>query len=132
MIALLLQRLATFLKTHRPQIATFAMFLGVFCKGSVYWELDVVWQDACTGFAQVYPAPSAFTIKQQYYFLWKFWFRSISTVLVPFFALAVCNATIVWALRQQSRENMRTMVLTMAVGKLVMFQHHLYLCMIAY
>ena len=47
----------------------------------------------------------------------QFWYRNIATILLPFCVLAFCNVALVSALKRQSTQNMRTMMLSMAVGK---------------
>ena len=67
-----LQTISGYLKSHRPQIAIASMCFGLLSRGTVFFELMVVWLDdpRCAGFASVYPTVSLIASVPVYIY-WK-------------------------------------------------------------
>ncbi|EFO22940.1 hypothetical protein LOAG_05544 [Loa loa] len=90
-----------FLQNNRCYIALIAVLIGVFTKGTLILELRPVHDFNCIGTLNEYRLEiTALVIHNEYYKLFRFWFRNIVTILFPFFTLIFLNARIVNELRK--------------------------------
>uniref|UniRef100_A0AC34Q9R4 G-protein coupled receptors family 1 profile domain-containing protein n=1 Tax=Panagrolaimus sp. JU765 TaxID=591449 RepID=A0AC34Q9R4_9BILA len=109
-------RLVRFVSRHRA-MGVFLSFLGgIVFRGSVFFEIQVFYKPECTGFASTGVTLSEL-VTYPYYDIFRFWIRRISTIFVPFFVLAYCNAMIVYSLQGNQKNKMvKTLILFMTMG----------------
>ncbi|KAK0411532.1 hypothetical protein QR680_005698 [Steinernema hermaphroditum] len=92
-----------FLQSHRKWIALLGVFLGVLSKVTIAFELKVERDPKCLGaFNEFYLTVTSLVRDNRHYVFWRFWYRNLITILLPFFVLMAMNAQIVNELRKQA------------------------------
>ncbi|CAO4379420.1 unnamed protein product [Caenorhabditis nigoni] len=86
------------LSRNRVWIAAFAIFLGVACKFSLLFEMDIRYLPECYDTMREYQLDLSPLALHEVYSYWKSLFRTIVTILIPFFLLAFINVRIVLVL----------------------------------
>ncbi|KAK6024201.1 hypothetical protein OSTOST_09993, partial [Ostertagia ostertagi] len=90
---------------------------GCIFRGTVFFEVAVVYNPRCTGFSSLGLASSRLFSNPVYDVMWKFWIRKIVTVFLPFIALAWFNAAIVLNVRRSDKDHtVKALVLYITVG----------------
>uniref|UniRef100_A0AC34GS20 G-protein coupled receptors family 1 profile domain-containing protein n=1 Tax=Panagrolaimus sp. ES5 TaxID=591445 RepID=A0AC34GS20_9BILA len=90
-----------FLHKYRKQIGVTAILIGVFAKITLAFEFEITVTKQCIGTMNEYSLNlSSFATNRLYNLVWRLWFRSIVTVLLPFFLLGFVNAKIVLVLQR--------------------------------
>ncbi|KAE9415823.1 hypothetical protein Angca_001034, partial [Angiostrongylus cantonensis] len=85
-----------FLNRNRNRIAAASVFLGVATKCTHPFEFEVTYVAECFGTMGEYTLGlSALALDEIYNAYWRIWFRSVFTILIPFFLLAFMNIRIV-------------------------------------
>ncbi|VDM52973.1 unnamed protein product [Angiostrongylus costaricensis] len=89
--------LIVFLVAHsRNRIAAASVFLGVATKCTHPFEFEVTYVPECLGTMGEYTLGlSTLALDEIYNAYWRIWFRSVFTILIPFFLLAFMNIRIV-------------------------------------
>jgi len=92
-----------FLHKFRKQIGVGAIMIGVFTKLTLAFEFKIEVNPECVGTMTEYSLSlSDFATNRTYNLVWRLWFRSIVTVLLPFFLLFFINAKIVYVLKKSA------------------------------
>uniref|UniRef100_A0A915DHS7 G-protein coupled receptors family 1 profile domain-containing protein n=1 Tax=Ditylenchus dipsaci TaxID=166011 RepID=A0A915DHS7_9BILA len=81
--------------------ATFERFLTIYKYRPMFFELDVVPNENCTGVTAYRPEMKEWTYEEPYKTVYKFWFRSIVNTFFPFFLSFYFNIRIISRLNQQ-------------------------------
>ncbi|CAJ0590454.1 unnamed protein product [Cylicocyclus nassatus] len=90
-----------FLNRNRNRIAAAAVFLGVATKCTHPFEFEITYVPACHGTMNEYELGlSALAQDEIYNAYWRIWFRSVFTILIPFFLLAYMNVRIVLVIQR--------------------------------
>ncbi|CAJ0959082.1 unnamed protein product, partial [Mesorhabditis belari] len=106
-----------FLSNHRSLVVIMCFVLGAVFRGTVIFEIVIVYQPDCTGFETYYVTVSQLTEDPLFDMLWKFWVRKIFSVFLPFVVLAYFNAAIVMNVRKTDRDQtVKTLILYVTVG----------------
>uniref|UniRef100_A0A0N4ZYT2 G_PROTEIN_RECEP_F1_2 domain-containing protein n=1 Tax=Parastrongyloides trichosuri TaxID=131310 RepID=A0A0N4ZYT2_PARTI len=102
-----------FLRKYRKILALFAVLLGFFSKGTIFIELHVSTNEECIGTFNEYILGIADFLTENYAYntYWKFYYRNIVTVLLPFFLLMIFNIGILNKLRKKDNHIMTAIVL---------------------
>ncbi|KAE9551771.1 hypothetical protein FO519_005008 [Halicephalobus sp. NKZ332] len=109
-------KLLRFVSRHRTTGVFISFLGGILFRGSVFFEIQVFYKPECEGFASTGVMLSEL-VTNPYYEIFRFWIRRISTIFVPFFVLAYCNAMIVYSLQENQRNKMvKTLILYMTMG----------------
>uniref|UniRef100_A0A914RWF9 G-protein coupled receptors family 1 profile domain-containing protein n=1 Tax=Parascaris equorum TaxID=6256 RepID=A0A914RWF9_PAREQ len=102
---------------HRTGIVVGAFLLGLLLRGTVFFEIQIYHVDECEGFASMGVELTALARNRYFDGIWRFWTRKITTVFLPFFVLAYCNAAIVYNLQKSERNRMvRRLILNVTLG----------------
>ncbi|CCG28068.1 G-protein coupled receptors family 1 profile domain-containing protein [Caenorhabditis elegans] len=86
------------LSRNRMWIAAFAIFLGTTCKFSQLYEMEIEYLPQCMGTMREYQLNLSALARYEIYGYWRVHFRTIVTILIPFFSLAFINIRIVLVL----------------------------------
>lgn len=105
------------LQKNRTSIAACSMLLGVACKFTQPFELDVVYDPLCYGTMKEYQIDLSSLSKNEVYSYWRVLFRAIFTILIPFFLLSFMNIMIVIVLSRKEFEYLHTTKLSDAKRK---------------
>ncbi|GMT10878.1 hypothetical protein PFISCL1PPCAC_2175, partial [Pristionchus fissidentatus] len=98
-------RTVEMLQNNRRWFVLTAFAIGLFTKGSTFFELEIVRNPNCTGHVQeFYAAPSSLMSELLYKKYFRFHFRTISTIIAPFFFLLLLTSSLVWRLNKPIRE----------------------------
>ncbi|EPB68075.1 7 transmembrane receptor [Ancylostoma ceylanicum] len=85
----------------RNRIAAGAVFLGVATKCTHPFEFEITYVPECLGTMNEYSLGlSPLAMDEVYNAYWRIWFRSVFTILVPFFLLASMNIRIVLVIQR--------------------------------
>ncbi|PAV58694.1 hypothetical protein WR25_10076 [Diploscapter pachys] len=96
-------RLLRWAQKNRKLIAIFAILLGVFSKGPMYFEYEVIQPHECYGlFMENQIQLSEFATNIWYNTVFRIWYRNIVTIFMPFFILVLLNVIIVMSLSRQT------------------------------
>ncbi|MFH4977756.1 hypothetical protein AB6A40_004465 [Gnathostoma spinigerum] len=90
-------------RCNRGLLATFMLGFATVVKGSAIFEVEIVKNANCTGLTEYEPALTPLVGTWLYGTVFRFYFRNIATVFLPFFLLAYLNVRIVHVLRRQQR-----------------------------
>ncbi|VDN95492.1 unnamed protein product [Brugia pahangi] len=94
-------RMIDCLNRYRDYIAAFDIIVGVMTKSSLALEFKIKQNTECAGkMAEYILELSSLALNPTYNVLWRFWFRNIITILLPFFLLAFFNGQIVIVLQR--------------------------------
>ncbi|PIO66541.1 hypothetical protein TELCIR_11744, partial [Teladorsagia circumcincta] len=105
------------LSRHRATVVLLCFVTGCIFRGTVFFEVAVVYNPRCTGFSSLGLASSRLFANPVYDVMWKFWIRKIVTVFLPFAALAWFNAAIVLNVRRSDKDHtVKALVLYITVG----------------
>ncbi|TKR86854.1 hypothetical protein L596_011363 [Steinernema carpocapsae] len=92
-----------FLQSNRKCIALVGVLLGVISKGTIVFELKAEHNPSCIGaMNEFFLTVTDLVRNNRYYIVWRFWYRNLITILLPFFVLMAMNAQIVNELRKQA------------------------------
>uniref|UniRef100_A0A1I7UAX1 G_PROTEIN_RECEP_F1_2 domain-containing protein n=1 Tax=Caenorhabditis tropicalis TaxID=1561998 RepID=A0A1I7UAX1_9PELO len=86
------------LSRNRVWIAASSIFLGVACKFSQLFEMDIKYFPQCYDTMREYQLNLSPLALHEVYSYWRVLFRTIVTILIPFFLLAFINIRIVLVL----------------------------------
>uniref|UniRef100_A0A0K0E055 G_PROTEIN_RECEP_F1_2 domain-containing protein n=1 Tax=Strongyloides stercoralis TaxID=6248 RepID=A0A0K0E055_STRER len=102
-----------FLRKYRKILALFAVLLGFFSKGTIFIELNVSINEECIGTFNEYVLGIADFLSENHAYntYWKFYYRNIVTVLLPFFLLMIFNIGILNKLRKRDNHVMTSFLL---------------------
>ncbi|KAK6049788.1 hypothetical protein COOONC_12707, partial [Cooperia oncophora] len=105
------------LSRHRATVVLLCFITGCIFRGTVFFEVAVVYNPRCTGFSSLGLASSRLFSNPLYDAIWKFWIRKIVTVFLPFTALAWFNTAIVLHVRRSDKDQtVKALVLYITVG----------------
>ncbi|KHJ93155.1 7 transmembrane receptor, partial [Oesophagostomum dentatum] len=90
-----------FARHHRFAISAGALVFALIAKLPMYFELEVVPNGNCTGVTSLTAIVSEFSETEPYKTVYKFWFRSIITIVLPFILCFTLNFGIIRRLRIQ-------------------------------
>ncbi|KAK5986324.1 hypothetical protein GCK32_016469, partial [Trichostrongylus colubriformis] len=83
------------------RIAAFSVFLGVATKCTHPFEFEITYVPECLGTMGEYTLGlSPLAMDEVYNAYWRIWFRSVFTILIPFFLLAFMNIRIVLVIQR--------------------------------
>ncbi|VDO60448.1 unnamed protein product [Haemonchus placei] len=106
-----------FLSRHRAAVVSLCFVTGCIFRGTVLFEVAVVYNPRCSGFSSLGLASSRLFSNPVHDAIWKFWIRKIVTVFLPFIALAAFNAAIVLNVRRSNKDHtVKALVLYTTVG----------------
>ncbi|KAK0403996.1 hypothetical protein QR680_017230 [Steinernema hermaphroditum] len=88
-------------KAHRIAISLMAVGFALVSKAPMYFELEILENGNCTGVTGFSAGISEWSNEEPYKTVYRFYFRNIITVFLPFFLCLYFNAAIVFRLRQQ-------------------------------
>ncbi|KAK6756909.1 hypothetical protein RB195_014998 [Necator americanus] len=90
-----------FLNRNRNRIAAAAVFLGIATKCTHPFEFEITYVPECLGTMNEYNLGlSPLAMDEVYNAYWRIWFRSVFTILLPFFLLAFMNIRIVLVIQR--------------------------------
>ncbi|KAK6046246.1 hypothetical protein COOONC_16249 [Cooperia oncophora] len=90
-----------FLNRNRNRIAAGSVFLGVATKCTHPFEFEITYVPECLGTMGEYTLGlSPLAMDEVYNAYWRIWFRSVFTILIPFFLLAFMNTRIVLVIQR--------------------------------
>ncbi|KJH53446.1 hypothetical protein DICVIV_00384 [Dictyocaulus viviparus] len=93
--------LTKFLNRNRYRIAAVSVFLGVATKCTHPFEFEITYVPECLDTMGEYTLGlSALALDEIYNAYWRIWFRSVFTILIPFFLLAFMNIRIVLVIQR--------------------------------
>uniref|UniRef100_A0AC35U3J3 G_PROTEIN_RECEP_F1_2 domain-containing protein n=1 Tax=Rhabditophanes sp. KR3021 TaxID=114890 RepID=A0AC35U3J3_9BILA len=93
-----------FVQKNRAGIVICAIIVAVISKGSIAIEIETHKNWDCPGTINENSLSFAdFVLSTSYNLLWRFWYRNIITIFLPFCALAYLNTRIVTTLGNQER-----------------------------
>uniref|UniRef100_A0A0N5BPX6 G_PROTEIN_RECEP_F1_2 domain-containing protein n=1 Tax=Strongyloides papillosus TaxID=174720 RepID=A0A0N5BPX6_STREA len=94
-----------FLRKYRKILAIFIVLLGFISKGTIFIELNVTINEECIGTFNEYVLGIADFLYENHAYntYWKFYYRNIVTVLLPFFLLMIFNIGILNKLRKRDK-----------------------------
>ncbi|EJD74368.1 hypothetical protein LOAG_18310 [Loa loa] len=99
-------KMVDFLNRYRDYIAAFDIIVGIVTKSSLALEFKIKQNIGCAGKMTEYTLElSSIALNPTYNVLWRFWFRNIITILLPFFLLAFFNGQIVIVLQRNQHTN---------------------------
>ncbi|VDM79631.1 unnamed protein product [Strongylus vulgaris] len=105
------------LARHRASVVLFCFAASCVFRGTVFFEVAVVYNPRCNGFSSMGLASSRLFADPLYDAIWKFWIRKIVTVFLPFIALAWFNLAIVLNVRKSDRDQtVKALVMFTTVG----------------
>ncbi|KHN79207.1 hypothetical protein Tcan_11933 [Toxocara canis] len=90
-----------FHRDHRIVISVVALVFALLCKAPLYFELEVVANENCTGVTEHKAVVAEWTEDEPYKTFYRFWFRNVITIFLPFVLLFYFNIQIVARLRRQ-------------------------------
>uniref|UniRef100_W6NF98 7TM GPCR domain containing protein n=1 Tax=Haemonchus contortus TaxID=6289 RepID=W6NF98_HAECO len=90
-----------FARHHRLAICFMAVVFAMIAKLPMYFEVQVVPNGNCTGVTSLTATVSEFSETEPYKTAYKFWFRSIITIVLPFILCFYLNIGIIRLLRAQ-------------------------------
>lgn len=90
-----------FARHHRLAICSMALVFAMIAKLPMYFEVEVVPNGNCTGVTSLTAKVSEFSETEPYKSVYKFWFRSIITIILPFVLCFYLNFGIIRRLRAQ-------------------------------
>ncbi|KAF1763743.1 hypothetical protein GCK72_003688 [Caenorhabditis remanei] len=90
-----------FARHHRLIIIVACLCIAIVAKGPMYFEVEVVPNANCTGVTSLTAIPSEFSESEPYKTAYKFWFRNLLTVALPFIMCFYLNFAIMHRLRIQ-------------------------------
>ncbi|WKX93607.1 hypothetical protein Q1695_011124 [Nippostrongylus brasiliensis] len=90
-----------FARHHRLAICAMALVFAIIAKLPMYFEVEVVPNGNCTGVTSLTAKVSEFSEEEPYKSVYKFWFRSIITIILPFALCFYLNIGIIRRLRAQ-------------------------------
>uniref|UniRef100_A0A0M3J1R0 G_PROTEIN_RECEP_F1_2 domain-containing protein n=1 Tax=Anisakis simplex TaxID=6269 RepID=A0A0M3J1R0_ANISI len=106
-----------YVSRHRTGIGVGAFLLGVLLRGTVFFEIQIYHVSECSGFASIGVELTKLSRNRYYDAIWRFWTRKTTTVFLPFFTLAYCNAAIVYNLQTIERNRVaKTLFLSIVYG----------------
>uniref|UniRef100_A0A1I7ZN74 G_PROTEIN_RECEP_F1_2 domain-containing protein n=1 Tax=Steinernema glaseri TaxID=37863 RepID=A0A1I7ZN74_9BILA len=88
-------------KSHRVALSLVAVGFALVSKAPMFFEMQVVENGNCTGVTGYRPDIQEWTNTEPYKTVYRFWFRNIITIFLPFFMCLYFNVAIVLRLRQQ-------------------------------
>ncbi|KAK0398267.1 hypothetical protein QR680_002505 [Steinernema hermaphroditum] len=81
---------------NRKRIAAAMILLGVFSKGTIYFEFKIGPNEGCEGLmTEIELSFADWVFDTPYHTIFRFWYRNFATIFVPFFILAYLNIRIV-------------------------------------
>ncbi|XGW02011.1 hypothetical protein V3C99_014238 [Haemonchus contortus] len=90
-----------FLNRNRNRIAAGSVLLGVATKFTHPFEFEITYVPECLGTMGEYILGlSPLAMDEVYNAYWRIWFRSVFTILIPFFLLAFMNTRIVLVIQR--------------------------------
>ncbi|KAK6738057.1 hypothetical protein RB195_020265 [Necator americanus] len=90
-----------FARHHRLVISAMALVFAMIAKLPMFFEVQVVPNGNCTGVTSLTAIVSEFSETEPYKSCYKFWFRSIITIVLPFILCFYLNFGIIRRLRKQ-------------------------------
>ncbi|CAJ0605654.1 unnamed protein product [Cylicocyclus nassatus] len=90
-----------FARHHRLAISAGALVFAMIAKLPMYFEVEVVPNGNCTGITALTATVSEWSETEPYKTVYKFWFRSIITIVLPFVLCFYLNFGIIRRLRIQ-------------------------------
>ncbi|CAD6194886.1 unnamed protein product [Caenorhabditis auriculariae] len=105
------------LATHRGIVVSLCFLGSLIFRGTVFFEIKVVYNHKCEGFSSLGLAAVRVFSNPMVDVVWRFWVRKIVTVFLPFIVLAYFNARIVMNVRKTDRDQtVKALVLFITVG----------------
>lgn len=99
---LLISRIRSHFSTKfRLIVSSIALCFALAAKGPMYFELEVLPNENCTGVTAMIPVQTEWSYEEPYKTVYKFWFRSVVSTFFPFFLSFYFNIRIVSRLHQQ-------------------------------
>ncbi|CAJ0931162.1 unnamed protein product, partial [Mesorhabditis belari] len=87
---------------NRLFIASFAVIMGIFSKGTIGYELLYITAEDCKGtMMEISLTNRKFVYETQYHEWMRLWYRNLVTIVAPFLILLILNFLIIRALRRQ-------------------------------
>ncbi|CAJ0581283.1 unnamed protein product, partial [Mesorhabditis spiculigera] len=90
-----------FAKRNRYLISITCLVLAFISKGPMYFEMEVIPNENCTGASQWTPRQVAWPDNETLMTIYRFWFRNIIITCLPFFLCFYLNFQIIRRLRLQ-------------------------------
>lgn len=90
-----------FARRHRQVVCFASLIIAVVAKGPMYFEVEVVPNGNCTGVTSLTAITSEMSDIEPYKTVYKYWFRNVLTVFLPFCSLFYLNFAIIRRLRMQ-------------------------------
>uniref|UniRef100_A0AC35TU60 G_PROTEIN_RECEP_F1_2 domain-containing protein n=1 Tax=Rhabditophanes sp. KR3021 TaxID=114890 RepID=A0AC35TU60_9BILA len=109
-----------FLQTNRKILAMLGVMFGFLSKITIFFEINVLEDTDCIDhFNQFYLSIPEFVLHDAFYYktVWKFYYRNIATIFLPFFLLMIFNFGILNALRQSDANNVSSLLLSKETSK---------------
>uniref|UniRef100_A0A915BWP5 G-protein coupled receptors family 1 profile domain-containing protein n=2 Tax=Parascaris TaxID=6254 RepID=A0A915BWP5_PARUN len=91
----------SFHRNSRIAISLIALLFALLCKAPMFFELEVVANENCTGVTERKAIVAEWTEHEPYKTVYRFWFRNVITIFLPFILLFYFNIRIVARLRRQ-------------------------------
>ncbi|CAB3397964.1 unnamed protein product [Caenorhabditis bovis] len=105
------------LQRNRKCIAGFSIILGAACKFSQLFEMTIDYKQECYGTMREYQLSLSPLAQNPVYSYWRIIFRTIFTILIPFFLLALINGRIVVVLSRNEYKFLQSTKLSDAKRK---------------
>ncbi|CAI5451829.1 unnamed protein product [Caenorhabditis angaria] len=83
------------MQRNRAAIACFSVILGIACKFSQLYEMQIDKNELCAGTMREYQLSLSELTQDYWYGQWRFVYRTVLTILFPFFLLAYTNIRLV-------------------------------------
>ncbi|CAB3405534.1 unnamed protein product [Caenorhabditis bovis] len=90
-----------FARHHRLIICLICLIVATVSKGPMYFEVEVVPNHNCTGVTSLTAIPSEFSESEPYKTAYKYWFRNLISIVLPFVICFYLNFAIMHRLRIQ-------------------------------
>ncbi|CAI4226558.1 unnamed protein product [Auanema sp. JU1783] len=90
-----------FARRHRCIISLMAVFFAFLAKSPMYFEVQVIPNGNCTGVTSWTATVAEFSEMEPYKTFYKYWFRNIFTIFIPFAMCFYLNFEIIRRLREQ-------------------------------
>lgn len=85
----------------RLGLTAMAIFFALISKAPMFFELNVVPNENCTGVTEFQPQVAEWSEQEPYKTVYKFWFRTVVSTFLPFLLSFYFNIRIMSRLRQQ-------------------------------
>ncbi|CAI4226886.1 unnamed protein product [Auanema sp. JU1783] len=97
----------TYLQKNRKILAIVAMMCGLVSKGTILKEIQIGTNDNCIGTINEWEVHPSQLVKQHPWFniIWRFYFRTMFTILAPFFILLYLNARLIFSYRLRNNRS---------------------------